>query len=126
MVKHTDHFAMGQLPYTPPALGGNSFPVRPIGLARATDCQRDGKVLPPGVYPLQMIAPAGVGVLQKPCDIFKISEIGLQKGRAGLLPGLGTVSSSGLSFLVGLLLHTFTQLKAMMTSTKQPVTTERP
>ena len=43
------------------------------------------------------------GVLQKPCDIFKISEIELQKGLPGLLPRPGTLSSSGLFFLVGLL-----------------------
>jgi hypothetical protein len=42
-------------------------------------------------------------VLQKPCDIFKISEIEVQKGLSGLLPRPGTLSSSTPSFLVGLL-----------------------
>ncbi len=85
----------------PPVPDGNSFPLQPIGSARATDCQRDGKVLPPEVYPLQMIAPAGVGVLQKPGDIFKISEIEVQKGLPGLLPGAGTLSSSTPFFSCG-------------------------
>ncbi len=44
-------------------------------------------------------------VLHKPCDIFKISEIEVQKLLAGLLPGPGTLSSSPPSFLVGLLPH---------------------
>ena len=48
------------------------------------------------------------GVLQNLGDIFEISEIELQKGRAGLLPGPGTLSCSGLFFLVGLLPHSIT------------------
>jgi hypothetical protein len=38
------------------------------------------------------------GASQNLGDIFEISEIEVQKGRAGLLPRPGTVSSSGLSF----------------------------
>jgi hypothetical protein len=49
------------------------------------------------------------GVPLIPCDIFKISEIELQKSRTGLLPGPGTVSSSGLFCLVGLLPPTSTR-----------------
>lgn len=48
-------------------------------------------------------------VLQKPGDIFKNLEIGLQKGLPGLLPRPGTLSSSTPSFLVGLLPHTSTR-----------------
>jgi len=38
------------------------------------------------------------GELHKPCDIFKISEIEVQKLPKGLLPRPGTVSSSAPSF----------------------------
>ena len=56
------------------------------------------------------------GELQNLGDIFKISEIGLQKGLAGFLPGPDTFSSSGLFFLVGLL---------PLTSTRPPTPARR-
>ncbi len=47
------------------------------------------------------------GVSQKPGDIFKISEIELQKGRAGLLPRPGTLPSSAPSFLWDSFAHVY-------------------
>lgn len=47
--------------------------------------------------------PTGFCEMQNPCDKVPIIEIELQKGLAGLLPALGLLSSSGLSFCVGLL-----------------------
>jgi hypothetical protein len=64
--------------------------------------------------------PAGFGVLQKPCDIFEKPEIGLQKSRAGLLPRPGTLSSSSLFFLVGLLPHMSTPSAAPARRTTRP------
>jgi hypothetical protein len=42
-----------------------------------------------------------------PCDIFKISEIGLQKGRKGLLPRPGTLPSSASFFLWDSFAHVY-------------------
>jgi len=57
------------------------------------------------------------GVLQNLGSIFKISEIEVQKGLPELLPGPGTLSSSCLFFLVGLLRRT---------STRPPTPARRP
>ena len=49
------------------------------------------------------------GVPLIPCGILENPEIELQKGRMGLLPGPGTLSSSTPSFLEGLLPLTSTR-----------------
>jgi hypothetical protein len=63
------------------------------------------------------------GVSQNLCDIFKITEVEVQKLPKGLLPRPGTLSSSGLFFLVGLLPPTSKPLPTPARRTTRPSAT---